>query len=144
MDRKRWMFVLVTLLLAAGFAIAADPATAPAVTGVAAILAAGAGAWWKGALTGVTRGLYGFFSTTTPGVKFDGKRLISAAIAGAIAGSVANGMGLSFENASGYLASFGITEIILKGVTYVWDKYLADKVGEAAARSLSRGISKKS
>lgn len=133
------LFVAVFLILACGAAFAQaagnQPAAAAAATG---LLATGwLGGLWKGVVTGVGRALLGYFKQPT-GTRFDFPSLIATAVAGALAGVLMGLLNVPFDQAWGWLATFGMTEIIAKVVKGLWNRWFGEKVGEAVARSLSR------
>lgn len=134
-----WMFVALIVLLGGtlAWAQAADnkPAADAAATG---LLATGAlGGLWKGIVTGVGRAVVGFFSKPT-GTSFDFPSMLATALAGAIAGVLMGVMNVPFDQAVGWLATVGATELIAKLVKGLWNRWAGAQVGETVARAMAR------
>lgn len=149
MGKVQWFFVVLvgSMFAGAAYAFGADPAPAATAGGLTALFAGAGGGWWKGALSGIGRGIYGFVTSTTADEdggkkKFDVRKLITAGVAGGLAGVAAEMMGIPFDNATGYVASFGLTEIISKGVNWLWTRWAGDLVGEAVTRSMERAAAR--
>ena len=141
MNARSMFAVAVAVLGLAGLAWAQD---GDAVTGEKLAVAASGllatGMWgglWKGALTGIGRGLVGFFSKHK-GTKFEGQYMVSAALAGAVAGLVMGLAEVPFDRAETWLAVVGLTEGINKVVKGLWRRWASDHVGEATARVVAR------
>lgn len=130
-----------------GLAIAQEAGKAPEeispeklAGALSGVLATGAwGGLWKGALAGIGRGFMGFFSKHK-GTKFEGQYMVSAALAGAVAGLIMGLLEVPFDQASGWLATVGATEVLNKLVKGLWRRWAGDHVGEAVARTVARSL----
>jgi hypothetical protein len=141
--------VVMFVLGLCGLAIAQEAAGAAAGEAVSPEKIAGAlsgilatGGWgglWKGALAGIGRALLGFFSKRE-GTKFQGKYLVSAALSGAVAGVIVGLLGVPFDEATGWLATVGMTEVLNKAVKGLWLRWASNHVGEAVARTVARSL----
>ena len=143
--RIGWMVVMFVLGLC-GLAIAQEAAAGEAVSpekivgALSGILATGGwGGLWKGALVGIGRAFMGFFSKRE-GTKFQGKYLVSAALSGAVAGVIVGLLGVPFDEATGWLAAVGMTEVLNKAVKGLWLRWASNHVGEAVARTVARSL----
>jgi hypothetical protein len=104
------------------------------------LLATGAwGGLWKGVVAGVGRGLMGFFSKHQ-GTKFEAQYLVSAALSGAVAGLLMGLLEVPFDDASGWLATVGTTEVLNKMTKALWRRWASDHVGEAVTRHAARHL----
>lgn len=134
-----WAMLVVVFVMAIGSLAWADDAAKPAaVVAATGILATGAlGGLWKGVVTGIGRALVGYFSNPT-GSAFEMPRLIATAIAGALAGLLCGLANVPYDQAWGWLATAGATELLAKVVKGLWNRWLGDRVGETVTRALAR------
>lgn len=143
MNTRIWFAAAVAVLGLAGLAWAqdGDAVTAEKLAAAASgVLATGAwGGLWKGALAGIGRGLMGFFSKHK-GTRFEGQYMVSAALSGAVAGLIMGLLEVPFDEASGWLATVGATEVLNKVVKGLWRRWAGDHVGEAVARTVARSV----
>lgn len=136
---RMWMTVWLVLGLAA-VAAAQTSGEGASEQVVAGLLATGVwGGLWKGALTGVGRGLLGFFSKHKH-TAFQPEFLVSAALAGAVAGLLLGLRQVPFTQAEGWLAVIGATEVLNKVVKGFWRRWAGEHVGEAVMRAVGRNL----
>lgn len=135
------LFGLSAFALAQEAAAGGDTVSAEKLAAAASgLLATGAwGGLWKGIVAGASRSMLGLFSKQT-GTKFDSTKMVSALIAGALAGLIMGLLGVSFEQADGWLATFATAEIINKMVKGLWNRWAGDQVGNAVTRAVARAM----
>jgi hypothetical protein len=93
---------------------------------------------WKGALLGFLRALFGYWSKKPDDAAetWDWLKFGSAGLVGAACGAVAGSQGLSYENAQGWAAQFGITEAVYRIMQGLWRKYGVKLGAEVAVRAM--------
>jgi hypothetical protein len=79
----------------------------------------------------------GFFSKHK-GTTFEAQYLVSAALSGAVAGLLMGLLEVPFDEASGWLATVGATEVLNKMTKALWRRWASDHVGEAVTRHAAR------
>jgi len=138
---RMWMTVWVVLGLAGVAAAQATGSSAEhAEAAMTGWLATGVfGGLWKGAGIGIGRGLLGFFGQHK-GTAFRPEFLVSAALAGAVAGVGVGLLQVSFTHAEGWLATVGAIEVLNKVVKGLWRRWAGDHLGEAVTRVVGRAL----
>ena len=134
------LFVFAGLAFAQATAKPGDPPVEEASKLMALLLASGwLGGLWKGAVVGVLRGIIGYWSKDPehPNTEaWDWSKLITAGIAGALIGLGSGLAHLSYEQASGWAAQFGLTEIVYRLVQAIWHRFAKPVAATVVAKAM--------
>lgn len=136
MRRSLWTYTGLFVLAMAGVALAqaAGGSKQDAAAVGTGILATGfLGGLWKGVVAGVGRAFMGYWSKPA-GTEFESQALIAACVSGAVAGAVMGAAGVPFDTAYGWIATFGLTEIINKAVKGLWNRWFGGVVAKMLTR----------
>jgi len=128
----------IVLVLAACRTVFAGDAAAAGTMGDLLMSGGWGGGAWKGAVLGLMRALFGYWSKRPDDAneRWDWAKFWAGGIAGASAGALAGGWGLNYDTAQGWMAQFGVTEAFYRAIQGIWRKYGVRLAAEAQVKAI--------